>query len=85
MISCNHYDYFEIACMHRYPIRLTMKAGEVIEGIAVDMKLNDDRIECIKLSITRSDELTESLVILEHIAEIEALTENPHFTNVSFV
>lgn len=80
MISCNEYDYVEIACMYRYPIKLMMKTGEVIECIALDTHYNSDREECIKVSIER----TESEVIIDNISKLEVCIENPHFKQVCF-
>ena len=80
MISCNQYDYIEIVCMHQYPIKLTLKSGEAIQGIALDTQRNDRRDECIKMSIDG----VEQLVILEQIKNLEIMVENPHLKEVSF-
>ena len=80
MISCAHYDYIEIACMYHYEIRLTLKSGEIIEGIALDTARNVSLEECIKI---KTDQ-TENLVILNHIVTLEALINNPHFQTISF-
>ena len=80
MISCNQYDYIEIVCMHQYPIKLTQKSGEAIQGIALDTQCNDGRDECIKMSI----DVVEQLVILEQIKNLEVMVENPHLKEVSF-
>ena len=80
MITCNQYDYIEIACMHRYPIKLTMKSDSIIEGIAQDTKRNDAREECILIKVEQAD----TLVILTDIAKLEVTIENPHFTEVTF-
>lgn len=32
MLSCEQYDYIEIACMHRYPVLLTLKTGQEISS-----------------------------------------------------
>lgn len=80
MISCSDYDYVEIACMHRYPVRLSMKNGQKIEGTALDTTRNDVKAECIKLS----QQSGERLVELDQIASIEALTANPHFVTKVF-
>lgn len=50
MISCNEYDYIEIVCLYRYPVRLTMKVGESIKGVALDTSRNESKNECIKLN-----------------------------------
>lgn len=39
MISCEQHDYIEIVCTFNYPIKLMMKSGQVIEGIALDTQI----------------------------------------------
>jgi len=80
MISCTDYDYIEIACMYRYPIRLTLRSGSIVEGIALDTQRNEDKEECMKIDSDGS----EKLVVLADISIIEVRLENPHFTKVSF-
>ncbi|WOD08611.1 Rho-binding antiterminator [Marinomonas sp. GJ51-6] len=80
MIRCHEYDLIEIVCMHRYPIRLTMKTGEVMEGIAMDTQRNEMREECIKMKV---DDL-EQLVVLDHLFKLEVCVENPHFSEAIF-
>lgn len=80
MISCNEYDYIEIVCMFKYPIKLTLKTGETIECTALDTARNDSREECIKVEQSS----TEILVVLSSISKLEVCVENPHFTEVSF-
>jgi len=81
MISCNEYDYVEIVCMYRYPVKITLKTGAVIEGIALDTQYNDDRKECIKVDVDDS----ETLITLAGIAMLEVGIENPHLQQISFV
>lgn len=80
MISCSDYDCIEIVCMHRYPVKLTLKSREQVEGIALDTQRNQDKEECIKLSV----EGREQLVVLTGIAELEVCVDNPHFKQISF-
>ena len=80
MISCGEYDYIEIVCMHRYPIKLVMQSGDIIEGVAIDTQRNDAREECIKLEA--EGEL--SLVKLDDIAKLTVSVDNPHFKEVVF-
>lgn len=76
MLSCNQYDYIEIVCMYRYPIKLTMKSGNTIEGVALDTQPN----ERIKMKIGDA----ETLVNLDEISKLEVQIENPHFTEITF-
>lgn len=80
MISCNHYDYIEIVCLFKYPIEITLKSGQVVVGKAIDTARNHRREECIKLNIENSD----VLIVLDSIAKLKVVVENPHFDEVSF-
>ena len=80
MISCDQHDHIEIACTFRYPLKLTMRSGLVIDCIAIDTGLNENRDECILVNIDG----TESLVVLENISVLEVSVDNPHFHTVSF-
>lgn len=80
MISCNQHDYIEIVCMYHYPIKLTLKSGDTIEGTALDTQRNDQRDECIKIDM----EGVEQLVVLEKIKMLEVTVENPHLRFVEF-
>ena len=79
MISCDQHDYVEIACMYRYQVKLTLKSGEEITGIALDTRRNAQLQECI--AINNSD----TLIPLDSVATMAALAENPHFKLVNFV
>jgi Rho-binding antiterminator len=80
MISCNQHDYIEIVCMYHYPVKLTLKSGAVIAGIAVDTARNEAREECIKLTT----ETGEQLVVLDQLTTLEVTIENPHLQHVVF-
>ena len=80
MISCSDYDYIEIVCMHRYPVKLTLHSGEQVEGVALDTQRNQEKDECIKLSVVGQ----EQLVVLTEIAELEVCVDNPHFRQKFF-
>lgn len=80
MISCENYDYIEIACIYRYLVKLKMKSGNVIECIALDTALDSNRVECIKVETHGSI----SLIVLDEISLLEACIENPHFDLITF-
>lgn len=82
MISCQLYDYVEIACLYHYPIKFLLRDGGVIEGIALDTLRNDIAEECIKIKLTSDG--TEQLLVLDSILSMQALIENPHFQLVNF-
>lgn len=80
MISCNLYDYIEIACMHSYPVKLQLKSGNELEGVASDTGINDARQECIKLKTDTGEQWVE----LASLANMRVCVENPHFDFVEF-
>jgi len=80
MISCNNYDYIEVVCLFHYPVTMTLKSGEVISGIAMDTARNEQRLECIALSIAGE----KTLVVLDDIATLKTNIDNPHFDEVVF-
>jgi hypothetical protein len=70
-----------------------MKNGKSIECTTLDTQYNNEKEECIKVTVKpplhqSSGEVThviESLIPLNKIATLEVLIENPHFTFVSFL
>lgn len=79
MIRCSDYDYIEIVCLYRYPVRLTLKDGTEMEGIALDTRRDENRREAILLSIHQQ----ERLVVLDEIKQLSVLVENPHFRDIT--
>lgn len=80
MISCEHHDYIEIACLYNYRVRLLLDSGAELEGTAVDTGRNQSNDECIKVRVGNAD----NLVVLDSITSMEVLVENPHFNRVTF-
>lgn len=80
MISCDQHDYIEIVCMYRYPLKLTMRSGTIIEGTALDTQRNDNKDECIKIEYHGN----EQLIILSEIKKLEVTEDNPHVKEVLF-
>lgn len=80
MISCEHYDTIEIVCMYHYPIKIRLKTGKILEGVAIDTGRNSGREECIKMNI----DSVESYIVLDTISTLEVTIKNPHFGSISF-
>ena len=80
MISCHLHDYVEVVCLYQYPIKLTLKSGLLITGIARDTVYNDMRQECLKLDVAGK----ECLVVLDDLSHLEVRVPNPHFQAVAF-
>ncbi|MDB2386856.1 Rho-binding antiterminator [Shewanella sp.] len=80
MMDCNEHDYIEIVCLYRYPVKLTLKVGDAVNGIALDTVRNEHRHECIKLNQNGTDILVE----LDSILKLTVLIENPHLSEITF-
>ena len=68
--------------MYRYPIKLTLKTAEIIQGVALDTQRNELKEECIKVNV--KDEGSDKLIVLDHIQKLEICVENPHFSEITF-
>ncbi|MFC4700009.1 Rho-binding antiterminator [Glaciecola siphonariae] len=82
MISCQTFDYVEIACMYQLPINLIGKDSSEIRGKALTTLINDRRQECIELSQTNG---LKACVVLDDIQMMLAEKTNPHFAWVNLV
>lgn len=80
MISCAEYDTIEMVCMYQYPIKLIIKSGITLEGVAIDTKRNKNREECILLNV--NDVL--QLIKLDDIVQLNVCIENPHVNQITF-
>ncbi|WP_394223131.1 Rho-binding antiterminator [Alteromonas gracilis] len=82
-ISCQLYDYIEIACMYKLDVSLVLKGGEMKSGKALTTVIDKEKpvaTECIQMQING----LEQKIALNEIAELHAITDNPHFSSVSF-
>ncbi|GAB3489096.1 Rho-binding antiterminator [Marinomonas epiphytica] len=80
MLTCQQYDYIELVCMYRYPVKLIMEFGEVVLGTAWDTTRNDLGEESIKLKGLDGE---EKIHALHEILELEVMEDNPHFKILS--
>ncbi len=48
MIKCHEHDYIEITCLYQYPIRMELKSGEILQGIAIDTERNETRAKSME-------------------------------------
>ncbi|WP_297482438.1 Rho-binding antiterminator [Sulfurimonas sp.] len=78
MITCQQYDYIEIACMYQFPVILTLNTGETIKGVAKNTKRNELGEECIQLLVDDKN----VLIVLDTITKLKVSVANPHFSEV---
>ncbi|MCM0148941.1 Rho-binding antiterminator [Photobacterium galatheae] len=80
MISCQQYDYIEIACLYKLPVKLTLQDGREIVGAAEDTLRNEEKQEC--MSVRTANEL--HIVVLDDVNSMAATEPNAHFNVVVF-
>ena len=79
-IDCNLYDYIEIACMYRYPVRVATSDGAIVTGLAIDTVIDNDKAEYLKLDVDGA----QRLVRLDRLAALEPLAANAKFGKIRF-
>lgn len=79
-LSCDIYDYVEIACMRRYDVRLELISGDVVAGIACDTRVTSDKTECLVIESADG----EHEVALHEVARMRVETPDATFTTVDF-
>ncbi len=77
LISCQQHDYIEIACLYHYQVKLLLRNGETIIGIAEDVLTDSDKREYLALDQQRRIELNQ-------IKLLRVLTKNAQFHSVEF-
>ncbi|MBR9789568.1 MAG: transcriptional regulator [Vibrionaceae bacterium] len=80
MVTCNQYDFIEIACMFELPVEITLKNGESHQGRAFDTGFDMQRQECLFLDVDGEHIAFPT----EQLLTMRALKANPHFTEVTF-
>ena len=78
-ISCALHDYIEIACLHRYQVRLAQKNGQVFEGKAEDIITTPDKRELLVL-----DNGHRVQIDLNQLVKMTTLATNAAFKEVTF-
>jgi Rho-binding antiterminator len=78
LIACQLHDTIEVVCLYRYRVKLTLKDGSVVEGVAKDIELDSEKREFLLL--TQPD----SHVELVNLARMDVLTANAVFSEVEF-
>lgn len=79
-ISCDLYDYIEIACLHHYDVTVSLDDGRMITGRATTTRAGTDKVEYFVISV--DGELTE--VPMHLLSRLETNTPAASFTHVDF-
>ena len=80
MISCQLYDYIEIACMYHYQVEVTFHDQTTMQGRAMTTEISKNKKEWLVLE--QPDETIK--VEMDKMISMRALTDNPHFEQVKF-
>lgn len=82
-ISCERYDYLEIACLYAYRVRLTLYSGEIVEGKAITTSVNSLRKEVLVLDVGEQQQVKKE-VETEKLKTLDVLTANARFKHMDF-
>ncbi|QPK64976.1 Rho-binding antiterminator [Methylomonas sp. LL1] len=78
-ISCDQHDYLEIACMHGYQVKLTLKDHQTLEGKAIDTLTTAEKREYLII-----DNGQRQQVELNRLKKLQVMTSNAQFKEVVF-
>lgn len=78
-ISCELHDYFEIACIYGYRLKLTLKDNKTIEGLALDLITTPEKREFLII-----DNKEVPKIELKQLSKMEVLTPGAKFSEVIF-
>ena len=74
-ISCELHDHVEIACMHRYRLRIRATGGRILTGTASYTVTTPDKAEYLELDVNGTIERLR----LDEIVQIEPLSPHASF------
>ncbi len=80
-ISCQSYDYIEIACLHHLRVKLVLHSGESIEGVAQTTRIHDSK-EFLQLEYLQNNEVKQTEIRLDVIKTLECLDNNCPFDTI---
>ncbi|MBF6650058.1 MULTISPECIES: Rho-binding antiterminator [unclassified Methylobacter] len=80
IISCDLFDYIEVACLYGYEVKLKLKDDQVLIGKAINVTTSGDRREFLII-----DNGQKQQVDLAQLAYMHVLTPDAKFHDVSFV
>lgn len=80
-ISCADYETFEIACMDRYDVELTMRDGRKVAGKAADLAVRSPA----EFFVIRHDDGTNEEVRVDQVRYMAVLTRPSRFDDHTFV
>lgn len=82
-ISCELFDYIEIACMFGYHVRLTIRNGDTLVGKALTTQIDQDKHEQMIIQTDKTGEQRQS-VDTGTIKSLDVLTPNARFRHIDF-
>ncbi|UXI04406.1 Rho-binding antiterminator [Photobacterium sp. TY1-4] len=79
-IDCSLYDYFEMACLFHYQVRLALADSDIIEGRCLDTQITPDKSEWLLLEISPTQRTS---IRLDQIRQMTALTPGARFSTIA--
>ena len=81
-ISCELFDYIEIACMFSYEVTLTLDNGEQVTGTPVSTRISKDKTEYLIFIPQGSGNKQE--IETARLTKMTVLTPGARFSQVNF-
>jgi Rho-binding antiterminator len=79
-ISCADYETFEVACMDRYNVELTIRDGRTVVGKAVDLAVRSPA----EFLVIRHDDGTTEDIRVDQVRYMAVLTRPCRFDDHTF-
>ena len=76
--DCSIRDHFEATVSLHYQVKVTLRSGTQISGVATNLRSNKDRNECLELSTDQGLKLIE----IDEIVSVEVTSPNPRFSSI---
>lgn len=78
MISCEHYDYLELACLRGYRLKIELIGGTQCQGQAITTQTRADKTEWLIIQ----EQQSKQCLRLDHIVAITPIDANAEFARV---
>lgn len=90
MVSCDDYDYLEIASLYQLSVTLQTSSGDILSGQIVDLFVSPDKREWLTLRLSGEDSEDPRVgkkvqIETKTLVAMIANTTNPHFSRIDFV
>ena len=84
MVSCDDYDYLEIASLYQLEVTLHTQGDAQYTGRIVNLYVSKDKKEWLTLRLSNPSGKTELALETKQLTAMVAISDNPHFSRIDF-